>query len=86
MKVASNELINQFLQIVLYEVEFFNVPPSQLAAAIVVSTRKLLQIDHYWTNTFAVILRYEIEEIRHLIILLMEKESNSFQKQAKILI
>lgn len=75
LRVSANEYIKQFMD-VIQEVDFFNVRPSELAAAVIASTRKLLSIKNYWTDQLASFTRYKIDSIRPLILVLMEKRIN----------
>lgn len=75
--VSANEYIKQFLDfIVIQDIEFFNILPSKLAAAIIGATRKLIKIETYWNEELTNLTRYKIEDIRPLMIRLLDKRFN----------
>lgn len=76
LRVATNEFIQQFIEVIIQDIDFQNIRPSELAAAVIASTRKLLKIKNYWNNNLAKFTHYEIDAIRPLILVLMEKRVN----------
>lgn len=77
MRVLANQYLKHFLSIVIEDVDFFNSVPSLLAAAIIGVTRKLLQIQKYWNEQLEELTRYQIEEIRPMMLKLIEKRISS---------
>lgn len=77
MRVLANQYLKHFLSIIIEDVDFFNSVPSLLAAAIIGVTRKLLQIQNYWNEQLEELTRYRTEEIRPLMLKLIEKRINS---------
>lgn len=73
MRVSANEFVNQFLDIVIQDIDFFNMKPSRIAAAIVAATRKLLNVKNFWNESLEQLTRYTIEEILPTVGTLMEK-------------
>ena len=76
LRVTINEFIQQFIEVIIQDIDFQNIRPSELAAAVIASTRKLLKIKDYWNNSLAKFTHYEIDAIRPLILVLMEKRVN----------
>lgn len=72
LRVSANGYLARLTSVIL-DVEFFNEVPSQLAAAIVCLTRKLLKIADFWNKELVSLTRWKIDDIRPLMILLLEK-------------
>lgn len=77
---CANEFLQCFLKIVITDIDFFNILPSKIAAAVIGATRKLLQIHNYWNVQLEQLTRYRLEEIRLLIVTLIEKHNASIHK------
>lgn len=73
LRVTANQYIRQFMAVIVLDIGFFNTRPSELAAAIIASTRKLLKIENYWNKQLINFTRCKIEDIRPLILVLLEK-------------
>lgn len=76
LRVSTNEFIQQFIDVIIHDIDFQNIRPSELAAAVIASTRKLLKIKDYWNDKLAKFTHYEIDAIRPLILVLLEKRVN----------
>jgi Cyclin, C-terminal domain/Cyclin, N-terminal domain len=76
LRVSANEHIQEFMDVIVQDIDFFNIRPSELAAAVIASTRKLLKIEDYWNIQLEHFTRYKIDAIRPLILVLMEKRVN----------
>lgn len=76
LRASANEFIQELLEVIINDLDFQNVRPSELAAAVIASTRKLLNIKNYWNADLEKFTRYKIEAIRPLILVLMEKRVN----------
>lgn len=72
LTVSANGYLNRLTDIIL-DVDFFNRVPSQLAAAIVCLTRKLLKIADFWNKDLVSLTRWKMDELRPLMIVLLEK-------------
>jgi hypothetical protein len=73
LRVSANQIIQQLLEVISFEVDFHDVYQSKLAAAVIACTRKLLQIKNYWNDDLKTFTRYDIVDLRPLILVLMEK-------------
>lgn len=73
LRVNANDYLKQFSAIIIEDTDYFNILPSQLAAAIVGATRKLLKIKNYWNDKLEEITRCRVEDIRPMILILIEK-------------
>lgn len=82
LRVLANDYLKQFLEIIIQDIEFFNKLPSQLAASIIGATRKLLHISHFWNDSLAQLTRCRIEDIRLLIVTLIEKRNNAIREKS----
>lgn len=82
LRVIANEYLKEFLVLIIQDIEFFNKSPSKIAAAIIGATRKLLHIQHYWNDTLEHLTRYQIDELRPLMMSLIEKRSSAIYHQA----
>lgn len=77
LRVSSNQYLQQFCDILLDDIKFVNVLSSALAAAMIGATRKLLNIEHYWNDELTKLTSYKVTDIRHLMIMLIEKRMSS---------
>lgn len=77
LRTKANEYIIQYLDVVIADTDFFNLLPSQIAAAIIGATRKNLNIQNYWNPKIVFFTRYEIDEILPLINVLTNKHFDS---------
>lgn len=81
LRDAADANLRDFLELVLQSVEFFNVAPSLLAASIVGASRKLLQLENYWNHRLTSWTRYDIDQIRPMMIFLVDKRYESIYRQ-----
>lgn len=72
LRVSANGYLARLTDVIL-DVEFFNEVPSQVAAAIICLTRKLLKIADFWNKELLSLTRWKLEDIRPLMIMLLEK-------------
>lgn len=75
------EYVKQFVGLIIKDVEFFNITPSLLAASIVGSTRKLLLFDNVWNQTLVEVTRYNIDDIRSTMIVLIDERYKDLYDQ-----
>lgn len=73
LRALANDYLKQFLEIIVQSDVFFNILPSQLAAAIVGSTRKLLQIGNYWNDPLISLTRCTLDDIRPIMKILVDE-------------
>ena len=76
LRVTAHECLKHFLDIIIKEIKFFNILPSKLAAAVVGATRKILHFKSYWNESLKKLTRYRVEEIRPLMLMLIEERNS----------
>lgn len=81
LRVSAKKLIQEFMEVIMHDIDFMNIRPSELAAAVIASSRKLLKIKGYWNNELAEFTRYKIDAIRPLILVLLEKRVNFLYRE-----
>lgn len=67
LQLSANELITQFLEIILHSIDFFNILPSIIAASIICATRQLLKIENYWTTELESFTRHSLDKIAPVV-------------------
>jgi Cyclin, C-terminal domain len=72
--VSSKMLMKQFLDLIIFDIDFFNLLPSLLASSIIGATRTLLHIKTIWNEDLVSLTRYSEEEITPLVNILIEKK------------
>lgn len=72
MKLEARDYAYQLLEFVILDVNFFNVTPSKVAAAIIATIRTWLKIPHVWNEEMELNTRYTFIEIRRLVAYLLE--------------
>jgi Cyclin, C-terminal domain/Cyclin, N-terminal domain len=73
--VSSKHLMKQFLDLIILDIDFFNILPSLLAASIIGATRRLLHIETFWNDDLVTLTRYSEEEVTSLMNILIEKKT-----------
>lgn len=82
LRLMANDHLKQFLSLIIQDIHFFNSLPSQLAAAIIGATRKLLKIRNYWNIALEDITRYSTEDIRLTVLDLIEKRNEIIYRKS----
>jgi hypothetical protein len=80
MKCESMDFLYQFLEIVMFDIAFINIPPSLLAAAIIAAIRILMKVDETWNNELEVITRYKLDDFQNISEILIEKHEKYFKE------
>lgn len=73
LRDTAADYLKQFLGVIIKDVDFFNVLPSLLAASIVGVVRKLINIEKYWNDQLVNLTSYNINQIRPMMIMLVDK-------------
>lgn len=81
LRVSANTYLQELLEIIIKDIEFFNILPSKLATAVVGATRKLLNIKQYWNDSIEQVSRYKIDDVRPLMLTLIEKRNKFLYDQ-----
>lgn len=74
LKMQANDFIGTFSMMVLHNFEFYKFLPSEIAAGIIVATRKLLGIKTYWNGQLEFLTRTTTQQIEPIYNYFLENQ------------
>lgn len=73
MRIAARDQVYPLLEIVIGDVNFFNVLPSRVAAGVIATIRTILNLRHVWNDVMELHTRYKFAEVRSIVNYLLRK-------------